>query len=370
MITIPFSNLMRQYQEIRSDVLSAIQSVLESCDYIMGSDVQFFEEEFADYCKTKHAIAVGNGTDAISIGLRAIGVRPGDYVITAANTFIATTEAISAIGAKIALVDVKPDTLLIDPQLVENRVIELKALKRNVVAIIPVHLYGNYCDMRALRIIADRFNLKILEDASQAHGAELDGIRPGTWGDLATFSFYPSKNIGAYGDAGSIITNSDEIAENVKMLRNHGRRPGEKYDHHIEGYNSRMDSLQAAILRVKLRHIDRWTENRIRSANIYSELLTHSPVKPVGKQANVKHVYHLFVVQTDQRDLIQNSLQSKSIHTGIHYPTPIHKLAAYRLNENFPNVESASGKILSLPIDGTITEDEVKQVSSAIMSLF
>lgn len=364
---IPLSNLKRQYDQIKTEINYAIQSVLDSTYYILGPDVFKFEEEFAEYNQSKYCISVANGTDAISIGLKALGVKPGDYVITVANTFIATTEAISSIGANLALVDAKAEDLLIDPILVEHKILELINAGKTVSAIIPVHLYGNYCDMLSIKEIADKYKVKILEDASQAHGAEKYGRKIGYWSDIATFSFYPGKNLGAYGDAGAIITNNSDYADLIKMLRNHGRNTGEKYSHQIEGYNSRMDSLQAAILRVKLKYLERWTDHRIESAHRYSFRLSGTQIETPRTEKDTKHVFHLYVIQSPYRDKIHHALMGSSIQSGIHYPIPIHKLPAYCLSDSFPVVELAASRILSLPIDGTISLEEVNFVSNSII---
>lgn len=369
-MTIPFVNLKSQYQEIMPNVKGAIQRVLDSGTYILGPEVEAFEEEFANYCHAKHAVAVANGTDAIAIGLKAMGVKPNEYVITAANTFIATTEAIASIGAKVALVDVEPDTLLLSPRLIEEEVKRLQLSGSTIGAIVPVHLYGNYCNMPDIKDIARKFGIKILEDSAQAHGAKLHSKGVGAWGDVATFSFYPGKNLGAYGDAGAIVTNDDSIAEYAKMLRNHGRRTGDKYEHRIAGYNSRMDAFQGAILREKLKFLNRWTENRIAAANLYRELLQESSCTMTNVREGVSAVYHLFVIQLANREIVQKKLRDRNIYTGIHYPKPIYALEAYVgagfHPKDFPVTEAASRRILSLPICGNISMDQVRHVCNVL----
>jgi dTDP-4-amino-4,6-dideoxygalactose transaminase len=312
----------------------------------------------------KHCIGVGNGTDAIFIALRTLGIGHGDEVITVANSFIATSEAITLTGAKVAFVDSTPDTYNIDAGKIESRI------TKNTKAIIPVHLFGQPADMDPILAIAKRHGLKIIEDCAQAHGARYKGRPIGTLGDAATFSFYPGKNLGAYGDGGAIVSNNDEFALKAKMFANHGRV--EKYDHAMEGVNSRLDGLQAAILNVKLAHLPQWTEARRQHAYLYNKLLTHAGLKKPTEMADVVAVYHLYVIRVKRelRDGLQKHLQAKGISTGIHYPIPLPKLRAYAYlghsEKDFPSAYAASDEIVSLPMYAELDEEKIAYVANEV----
>ncbi len=367
---IPFMNLKSQYEKIKPEIQKAVNAVLDSGNFILGEEVEEFEKEYASFCQSKYCRGVANGTDALTIALKAIGVKTGDLVVTVPNTFIATTEAISLVSGKIEFVDIDPKTHLIDPNKLEEKIKILRAANCPVKAIIAVHLYGQPCDMDSIRQIAQKYDVSIVEDAAQAHGAEYRGKRTGALGDVACFSFYPGKNLGAYGDAGAIVTNSLSTSEKVLMLRNHGRK--KKYEHEMEGYNSRLDSLQAAILRVKLRHLDAWTEERIKRARYYEERLKNAPSIVLPDTSPVaKHVFHLYVVRVKDRSSVQRALQDAGIGTGVHYPVPLHLQHAYRylghLTGAFPEAERSCSEILSLPLDAEITFDQIDYVCETLL---
>ncbi|KJS11986.1 MAG: hypothetical protein VR67_10780 [Peptococcaceae bacterium BRH_c8a] len=369
MLQIPFMNLISQYEKIKPEIFQAINNVLDSANFIMGPEVTLFEQEFAAFCGARHCIGVSNGTDALLLALDALDVGSGDLVLTVPNTFIATTEAITRLGAQPVFVDINPETFVINPDSLELTVQKLRSINAPVKAIIAVHLYGHPCDMEAVKQIAQRYELRVVEDAAQAHGAEYKGKRTGTLGDVACFSFYPGKNLGAYGDAGAVVTNDQQIADKVAMLRNHGRI--KKYEHLMEGYNCRLDTLQAAILRVKLNHLDEWTRQRIANANQYSTTLAELPsiVIPLVTPG-ARHVYHLYVIRVANRPVLIEYLQRAGVSTGIHYPLPLHLQPAYRhlgyREGDFPAVEKASREILSLPLDAEITASQINYVCQTI----
>ena len=365
-------NLLSQYEKIKPEIQETINTVLDSANFIMGREVNSFENEFAKYCHAKFSIGVANGTDALMIALKAIGIAHGDKVITVPNTFIATTEAISLVGGKIEFVDIEPATFLIDPNKLEDKIKYLRKKNIPLKAVIVVHLYGQPCDMDSINEIARKYDLRIIEDAAQAHGAEYNGERVGTLGDVACFSFYPGKNLGAFGDAGAVTTNDREIAEKVAMLRNHGRI--KKYEHEIEGVNSRLDTLQAAVLIVKMKYLESWTKKRIENAQYYTKLLSpgNEIVTPHVEDTKRRHVYHLYVIRAKKRDALKNHLKDYGIDTGIHYPIPLHLQPAYKHLGyklfDYPEAERASSEILSLPIDAEITNDQIKYVCDTINS--
>ncbi len=358
---VPFVDLEAQYLSIKNEVDEAISEVLLSSAFIGGKFVQKFEESFASYLGVKHCIGVGNGTDALYIALEALGIGEGDEVITVANSFIATSEAITRAGARVVFVDCNPKTYNIDVDQIEKKVTE------RTKAIIPVHLYGQPAEMDRILEIARKHSLYIIEDAAQAHGAVYKGQKVGTFGDCACFSFYPGKNLGAYGDAGAVVTNDDALAEKIRKFANHGRLS--KYNHEFEGVNSRLDGLQAAILNVKLRHLEKWTENRIKAARRYDEGLSGLVVTPYVLP-EVRHVYHLYVIQTEKREEMREYLSEKGISTGIHYPIPLPFLQAYSyLNhraEDFPVAYHLKDRILSLPMFGDITDEQIDYVIEQI----
>jgi dTDP-4-amino-4,6-dideoxygalactose transaminase len=336
--------------------------VLAGTDWILGKAVNQFEEEFAEYCEVKHGVGTDSGMSALELVLRVFGVEEGDEVITAANTFIATALAISNVGATPVLVDADPVTHNIDPDLVEA------AITSRTKAIIPVHLYGHPADMDAVVAIAKKHGLKVIEDACQAHGGRYRGRRVGSLGDAAAFSFYPSKNLGAYGDGGIIVTDDDAAAEELRMLRNYGSR--RKYEHVAKGFNRRLDTLQAAALQVKLEHLDEWNDARRAAASWYEEALANQGVDLPQTVGDVEHVWHLYVVRTRERDALRDSLEGGGVQTGIHYPIPIHLQAAYADlsagRGDFPIAERDAEEVLSLPMHPQLDRLSVRRVASEI----
>lgn len=361
-VQIPFVDLAAQYASIETEVNAAIANVLRRTDFILGQDVERFEEEFAAYCGVKFAVGVDSGLSALELLLRAYAIGPGDEVITAANTFIATALAISSVGATPVLVDIDPETYMMDIAQLEA------AITPRTAAIMPVHLYGHVADMAPIMAIADRYGLIVLEDASQAHGARYHDARVGSLGHAAAFSLYPAKNLGAYGDAGIIVTNDARIVETVRLLRNYGST--KKYHHEVQGSNRRLDTLHAAILRVKLRQLDQWNLARWRHAQHYTELLTEQGVICPQEAANTVPVYHLYVIRVADRDGLQTHLRAKGISTVIHYPVPIHLQPAYASlgyqPGAFPVTEKFAGEMLSLPLYAELPADSVAYVAAAV----
>jgi dTDP-4-amino-4,6-dideoxygalactose transaminase len=365
-VRIKFVDLQAQYASIQAEVDAAILRVLRHSDFILGRDVTQFEEEFATYCGAKHAVAVTSGTDALHLALRALAVGPGDEVITTPHTFIATAEAISATGARPVFVDIDPETYTLDPNLLEAAITERTRV------VIPVHLYGQSADMDPILEICRRHGLWVVEDAAQAHGAEYKGRRVGTIGDVAAFSFYPGKNLGAYGDAGAVTTDSEEIATRVRLLSNHGSAT--KYEHVIIGLCSRMDTIQAAILRVKLPHLPRWTEQRRQVAAWYQHGLSATPgIETPSEPEWARAVYHLYVVRVNDRARVQSALAGVGVATQIHYPKPVHLQPAYAHlgyePGDFPHAEKAAAEVLSLPMYPELSREQsdyiVEQVRQA-----
>jgi len=362
---VPFVDLQLQYHSIKEEIDQAIANVTEDAAFIGGKYLKRFEEEFADFCRAKCCVGVGNGTDALYVALRALGIGKGDEVITVANSFIATAEAISMTGARVVFVDCDPQTYNIDVQKIPA------LITTRTRAIVGVHLYGQPANMQMLKNITEAHGLFLVEDAAQAHGAEVNGQRVGTFGHLACFSFYPSKNLGAYGDAGAIVTNNEELAIKCRMIANHGRT--EKYDHQFEGVNSRLDGLQAAILSVKLKHLESWTERRRSIAAIYRDLLKDSGAVTPVEAEGVRHVYHLYVVKVPEREAVQAFLRENGIATGIHYPIALPNLQAYRYlgykPEDFPIATLYSKEILSLPLYPELTRPQLEYVCSHLKSV-
>jgi dTDP-4-amino-4,6-dideoxygalactose transaminase len=362
-MAIEFVDLKRQFQPLREEIMSRIDQVLAGMNLFLGENVYRLEEEFAAYCGVPHAIGVGSGTDALHLALRAVGVGPGDEVITVANTFFATVEAIALCGARPVFVDIDPASYTMDPSRVEA------AITPRTKAIVPVHLYGQPADMDPIIAISRKHGLAVVEDACQAHGAEYKGAKAGSLGDVAAFSFYYSKNLGAYGEGGMVVTKDREIATQVQMLRNHGGR--ERYHHALMGANARLDEIQAAALRVKLPYLDSWNAARRTWAEEYSRRLAdlENVITPVT-QPYAKHVFHLYVIRTPDRDHLQKWLKRHGVSTGIHYPVPVHLQEAcadfgYSLG-SLPETEAAAQEILSLPMFAELTIDEVAFVCQTI----
>jgi dTDP-4-amino-4,6-dideoxygalactose transaminase len=359
---VPFVDLRAQYASIKSEIDAAMASVIDRSAFIQGAEVAAFEQEFAAYCGAVACASTGNGTDALYIALRTLGIGPGDEVITVGHTFIATTEAISHCGARPVMVDIRNDTMLLDPERLEA------AITPRTKAVIPVHLYGQVCDMDAIVAIARRHGLKIVEDAAQAHGAAWRGQRVGGISDVTCFSFYPAKNLGAFGDAGAIVSNDAALIENARAIANHGRHS--KYIHLREGVSSRLDGLQAAILRVKLRYLDGWNAARRDIAQQYLTRLSNTGVELPAIRRECDPVWHLFVIRTDDRDSLQASLKASGVETGVHYPCPLHLQPAYAElgvpRGSLPVTESVAGRILSLPMFPEMTGAQVEHVIAAV----
>jgi dTDP-4-amino-4,6-dideoxygalactose transaminase len=363
---IEFVDLKRQYASIQGEVDAAMRAVVESAAFVGGPAMVAFEADFARYCETEHVISLANGTDALYLALRAIGVGAGDEVITVSHTFIATIAAIAQVGAQPVFADIDPDTYCLDPATLEG------FITPRTKAIVPVHIYGQPCDMDPIMAVAERHGLFVLEDACQAHGARYKGRRAGGLGHLAAFSFYPGKNLGAYGDGGALTTNDAELAERVRLLRDHGRVG--KYEHTAFGVNSRLDGLQAAVLGVKLRHLDRWNARRRAIAARYDERLAGLPGVTTPHEAAVaESVYHLYVIRTDRRAAVQAALNAEAIGNGIHYPIPVHRQSAWtaRFGPVAPTpalalVERYASEILSLPMHPDLTDDEVDFVADVV----
>ena len=363
-MTIEFVDLKRQFRPLQEEIMSRIEKVLGTMNLFLGENVYRLEEEFAAYCGVPHAIGVGSGTDALHLALRAVGVGPGDEVITVANTFFATVEAIALCGARPVFVDIDPASYTMDPSRVEV------AITPRTKAILPVHLYGQPADMDPIVDISRKHGLAVVEDACQAHGAEYKGAKTGSLGDVAAFSFYYSKNLGAYGEGGMVVTKDREIATSVQMLRNHGGK--ERYHHAVMGVNARLDEIQAVALRVKLPHLDSWNASRRTWAEEYSRRLAglEDVVTPVA-QPYAKHVYHLYVIRAPDRDDLQKWLKRHDVSTGIHYPVPVHLQEACAdlgySPGSLPETEGAAREILSLPMFPELTVDEVAYVCQTII---
>jgi dTDP-4-amino-4,6-dideoxygalactose transaminase len=364
-MNIPLVDLKANYLSIKDEIDSAIQEVIDNTSFIMGKYLKNFEGNYAKFCKTEHAIGCSSGTTAVHLALLVAGLNKGDEVITVPNTFIATTECISYVGGKIKFVDVEPDTALINIDKLE------KSITSKTKAIIVVHLYGQMPNMKRIREIADDHNIFLIEDAAQAHAAEWNGHQPGYYGDVASYSFFPAKNLGCFGDGGGVVTNNDEIAEKISLLVNHGR--SKKYEHLIEGYNYRLDPLQAAILNAKLPHLPKWTNQRRTHAKFYNDHLPEEVHVPVEAE-NAKHVYYMYEIRTKKRDELMQYLKEKGIHCGIHYPIPLHLQPAYKelgfKQGSYPVSEILAKEILSIPIYPELTEEQYTYVVDSIKQFF
>lgn len=369
MMKVPFVDLKSQYLSLQEEIGSAIQNVIDATAFAGGPFVARFEEEFRAFCGTKWAIGVGSGTEALWFALLALGVGPGDEVITVPNTFIATAEAISFCGATPVFVDVDQKTYTMDPHALEEYLIRASRDHKKLKAVIPVHLFGQLTDMDAIKEVAAKYGLPVVEDACQAHGADYKGRRAGSFGAVGCFSFYPGKNLGAYGEAGAITTDDDELAHRIVSLRDHGQQ--KKYFHNLVGWNGRMDGVQAAILSVKLKHLEEWNNKRRSNAQLYDSLLngTRHVVTP-NEAAYGKHVYHVYAVRVPNRDGVINSLQEKGVSTNIHYPLPIHLQEAYsslRYKQgDFPVAERCAQEFLSLPMFPELTVDQIEYVAQEL----
>ena len=367
MTNIQMVDLKRQYSRLQKEIDTAVSRVLHSCRFVHGPEVQQLAREVEKYLGVAHAIPCASGTDALMLCLMALEIQPGDEVITTPFTFIATAEAISLVGATPVFVDIDEQTLTLRPDLLSE------AVTARTRAIIPVHLYGQSADLKPVLEVARRHQLKVVEDAAQALGTEYCGRKVGTWGDLAAVSFYPGKNLGAYGDAGMVLTNHSSLAEKVRMLADHGSR--KRYLHEYIGLNSRLDALQAAILRVKLPYLDEWNQRRRDIARRYRERLEKLPLTFQRLPEYSTHIYHQFVIRTPRRDELQVFLQKRGISTAIHYPLPVHLQPAFRQRYGFregmfPVAEKVAGEVLSLPMHPDLTEEEIRTVIETIEQFF
>jgi dTDP-4-amino-4,6-dideoxygalactose transaminase len=362
-MNIPLVDLRRQYLSIKKEIDGAIQEVIDKSSFIMGENVQEFEDEFAEFCGVKYGVGTSSGTAALHLALLVCEIKQGDEVITVPYTFIGTTEAVSYTGAKVVFVDIEDRSYTMDPEKIEQ------AITERTKAIIPVHLFGQPADMDNILAIAKKHNLVVIEDACQAHGAEYRGKKVGSLGDIACFSFYPAKNLGAYGDAGMVVTDNKELAEKVRLLRDHGRN--KKYYYQVEGYNYRLDAIQAAILRAKLRHLAEWTEKRRRNAKLYNELLKGSRVRTPVEMEYAKHIYHLYVIRTEKREQLYSRLKEKGISAAVHYLLPLHLQEAYRYlgwkKGDFPVSEACAKGLLSLPMFPELTQGEIEEIVQLII---
>ena len=356
---VPFLDLKAQYESIRNEIAVALQQVLDNTAFAGGPFVEKFEKDFASFCKCEFAMGVGSGTTALWLALSGLGIGQGNEVITTPNTFIATAEAISFCGAKPAFVDVEEQTYNMNLDLLED------AITPKTKAIIPVHLYGQMVDMDRIMQIARAHGLFVVEDACQAHGAEYNGQRAGSIGDAGCFSFYPGKNLGAYGEAGAVVTNDAELAEKIRVLRDHGQ--ARKYFHSMIGWNARMDGFQGAVLSVKLKHLHAWNDARKRNARLYDELLADADdvITPVEVD-RAGHVYHVYAIRTKDRDALINYLAEKNVDCGLHYPIPIHLQTAYSFlgkgKGSFPVAEKCAEQLVSLPMFPELSEEQIEYV--------
>lgn len=360
---VPFLDLKAQYREINREITTALSEVIESASFAGGKFVSRFEEEFAAYCQSRFAIGCGSGTDALLLSLKAAGIGPGDEVITVPNTFIATVEAICLCGATPVFVDVKESDYTINTKQLEA------AVTGRTRAVIPVHLYGQMADMDPIMALAEKYGILIIEDACQAHGAEYKNRKAGSIGHISCFSFYPGKNLGAYGEAGAVVTNNKDVYEQIKSLRDHGQN--RKYYHDKIGWNSRMDGIQGAVLSVKLKHLDEWNRKRSAAADFYTEALKplNSVVSPFCQPFN-KHIYHIYPVLVENRNQVLEELKTENVFCGIHYPVPVHLQKGYSDYRNeltpFPVSENCALRELSLPIYPELTEEQQSKVIDSL----
>ena len=359
---ITFVDLKKEYNSLNKELNETIQNTISNSNFILGEEVKKFENEFSNYINTKYSIGVNSGSDALYLAIKSLGIGKGDEVITVSHTFISTVDAICRNKAKPVFIDIEPDTYCMDPSKIEEKITE------NTKAILPVHLYGHPANMGSIQEIANDNGLFLIEDACQAHGAEYKGKKVGSIGDVSCFSFYPTKNLGAYGDGGIIVTNNEELNSRLKLLRNYGQY--EKNHHNLIGYNSRLDEIQAAILRVKLKYLDQWNKRRRESAALYNQIL-EDLIKPIEKEY-AKHVYHLYVIRHKKRDKIQQLLTKNGIQSQIHYPIPVHDQKSYSMLKNsfnLPITQRITNEILSLPMHPWLEEDELISIANTLKKI-
>ena len=359
---IPYADLKAQYLGIKPEIDAAVLSVLESSQFVLGKFVAAFEADFAAFCGVPHAVGVNSGTSALHLALLAAGVGPGDEVITVPFTFVATVAAIHYCGARPVFVDIDPVSFTMDPGAIE------RSITARTKAILPVHLYGQPADMDPIQEIARQRHLIVIEDAAQAHGAEYKGRRAGSLADMACFSFYPGKNLGAYGEGGAVVTKNADYAQTIRMLRNWGE--SRRYYHDLRGFNYRMEGIQGAVLGVKLKHLERWTEARRANAAAYCRHLAGAGIVTPAEMPYARHVYHVYAVRTPERDALAAHLNAQGIQTGVHYPIPIHLQKAYAdplyRAGDFPNAEQAAAEVLSLPLFAEMTAAQIEAVAAAV----
>ena len=359
---IPFVDLKPLHNEIRDELCGVFDRILDNSTFVLGPEVQKFEQEFAAYCGTEHCVAVNTGTAAIHLALASLGIGPGDEVITVPHTFIATAEAITAVGARPVFIDIDPVSFTMDASLMEA------AITSKTRAIIPVDLYGQVADMDPILEIANRHGIPVVEDACQAHGAEYKGRKAGSFGVAGCFSFYPGKNLGACGEGGAVTTNDADLAQRIRLWRDHGSL--KRYEHVFPGLNMRMEGIQGGILSVKLKYLDRWNDQRRQAAAAYDKALADTDIEIPTEMDYGRHVYHLYVVQSNNRDALRQQLSDAGIESGLHYPTPLHLQEAYRFlgykHGEFPVTEKVKSRILSLPMYPGIHSEAVERVASEL----
>jgi len=361
---IPMVNLKAQYAEIKDEIEQGIAETIANCSFILGPNVQGFEKEAAEYLGVKHAIGCASGTDALHLALQAEGITEGDEVITSAFTFIATAEAIKYVGATPVFVDIDDKTFNITAELIE------KAITPKTKAIMPVHLFGQPADLTKIKALCDKHNLKLIEDCAQSFGARIDGKQTGSIGNASGYSFFPSKNLGAFGDGGLVVTNSDETAKMLKMLRNHGSDV--RYYHDVIGYNSRLDDMQAVVLRAKLKRIDQYNQARRHAAHLYSELMADLPLQTPYEDGVGEHVYHQYTLLCDRRDEVIQALQDKQIGCAVYYPVPLHQQNVFKeecAGLSLPVTESVAANCFSLPICPSLEDETIKEIVAVIRSV-
>jgi len=358
---IPMVNLKAQYVDIKDEIEKGIAETIANCSFILGPNVQAFEKEAAEYLGVKHAVGCASGTDALHLALQAEGITDGDEVITSAFTFIATAEAIKYVGATPVFVDIDPKTFNITVENIE------RAITPKTKAVMPVHLFGQPVDMAKIKALCDKHNLKLIEDCAQSFGARIDGKQTGSIGNASGFSFFPSKNLGAFGDGGLVVTNSDETAKMLKMLRNHGSDV--RYYHDVIGYNSRLDDIQAVVLRAKLKRLDQYNQARRHAAHLYSELMADLPLSTPYEDGLGEHVYHQYTLLCDRRDEVMQALQDKQIGCAVYYPVPLHQQNVFKDEcdgVSLPVTESVAANCFSLPICPSLSDEEIKEIVTVI----
>ncbi len=361
-MNIPMVDLKGQYEQLKNEIEAGWRQVLETTHFILGPQGKALEQEVAAFCGVKHAIGVASGTDALHLALRAAGIGPGDEVITSPFTFIATAEAISYVGGVPVFVDIDPQTFNLDVRLIEA------AITERTRAILPVHLFGQPADLAPIADLCRRRGLRLIEDCAQSFGARYQGKMTGAWGDLGCFSFFPSKNLGCYGDGGMVVTNDDELAAAVRVYGNHGSKV--RYHHSVIGYNSRLDELQAVVLRSKLKHLERYNEQRRRNARLYSERLQGKGVQPPVEDGKGVHVYHQYTILSDRRDTVHKALADAGIASAVYYPIPLHRQEVYLqqyAGVSLPVTEKIASQVLSLPMYPELTEEQIGRVCQVVL---